>query len=383
HGQHEHQAILKKQNQLELLDAYGGHAKERAAISELYKERAALNSRLEALKMSAQDRERMLELYRYQLQELRGAELKPGEDAELEAALPRHKNMEKLSKLSESAYALLYSDEGSACAKAGQAAKSLQELAALDPAAGEMASQLDSALAQLEETAREISAYKDSLDSDPGKLDTLLSRQHKLDGIKKKYGGSLEAAILKAKDLERQVAELENSDDNIQELEKKLQACAKKLESACAALHYKRVKCAAVMAKKVQAEIKPLGFPEVRFSISVQTEEGQVSETGSDDVAFLFSANPGSPLRPLRNIISGGEMSRVMLGIKTVFAQADSTPVLVFDEVDAGIGGVVGACVGEKLQQASAGRQVLCVTHLAQVAAHGAAHFSVTKEKIS
>ena len=381
HGQHEHQAILKKQNQLELLDAYGGHEKDRAHVSALYKDKAAVSSRLEALKMSAQDRERLLELYTYQLKELRDAGLKAGEDAELEALLPRHKNMEKLRNISEEAYELLYAGETAACSKAGQAAKLLQDLSTLDPGASELASLLEAGLPQLEEAARGLSAYKNSLGSDPGKLDDLLSRQHKLDGIKRKYGGSIEAALEKAAALEKQVSELENSDGSIQELEKELLAAGKKLAAACETLHDKRVKCAAKMAREVQNEIKPLGFPDVRFSVSVEMEEGVERENGADDIEFLFSANPGSPLRPLRNIISGGEMSRVMLGIKTVFAQADHTPVLVFDEVDAGVGGVVGASVGEKLQQLAEGRQVLCVTHLAQVAARGRAHFTVAKQK--
>ena len=381
HGQHEHQAILKKQNQLELLDAYGGHDKDRAAVSSLYKEKAALNSRLEALKMSVQDRQRMLELYNYQLQELRGVQLKAGEDAELDSILPRYKNMEKLRTLADSAYQLLYAGEHAACSKAGQAAKSLQDLSALDPSAVELSSLLEAGLPQLEEAARGLSSYRDGLGADPGKLDDLLSRQHKLDGIKRKYGGSIEAALEKAAELEKQVSELENSDGSIQELEKALLSAGKKLTAACEALHEKRSKCAAKMAREVQGEIKPLGFPDVRFSVSVEMAEGAERETGSDDIEFLFSANPGSPLRPLRNIISGGEMSRVMLGIKTVFAQADHTPVLVFDEVDAGVGGVVGASVGEKLQQLAVGRQVLCVTHLAQVAARGRAHFTVSKQK--
>ncbi|NLO91288.1 MAG: DNA repair protein RecN [Elusimicrobia bacterium] len=380
HGQHEHQSLLKKQNQLELLDAYGGHEKERGTIAGLWREKADISSRIDALKMSAQDRERMLELYRYQLQELRGAELRPGEDAEIDAALPRYKNMEKLRALSEEAYELLYGAENAACAGAGRAVRLLQDLASLDEGAADLSAAASSGLTQLEEAARELSSYKDSLGVDPQKLDELLSRQHKLDGIKKKYGGTVEAALARAQELERQLSGLENFDGNLQELEKAQQANLKKLQAACAALHDKRHKCAAKMSREVQAQIKPLGFPEVRFSVSVEYEEGAVGENGADDVEFLFSGNPGSPLKPLRGIISGGEMSRVMLGIKTVFAQADGTPVLVFDEVDAGVGGVVGGCVGEKLRQAAADRQIFCVTHLAQVAANGAAHFSISKQ---
>jgi len=382
HGQHEHQSLLKKQNQLELLDAYGGHGSDRAAIAALWREKAALSSRIEALKLSAHDRDRLLELYRYQLQELRAAELKPGEDAEIDALLPRYKNMEKLRALSEAAYELLYAAENAACQRAGQAAKLLQDLSALDEGAAEMSGLAAAGLTQLEEAAHTLASYKDALGADPEKLDELLSRQHKLDGIKKKYGGSLEDALSRAEELERQLSGLENADGSMQELEQELQGNLKKLQAACAGLHDKRHKCAAKMSREVQAQIKPLGFPDVRFSVSVEYEDGAVGESGADDVEFIFSANPGSPLRPLRNIISGGEMSRVMLGIKTVFAQADGTPVLVFDEVDAGVGGVVGGSVGEKLRQVARQRQVFCVTHLAQVAARGAEHFSISKQAV-
>ncbi|MCX5783510.1 MAG: AAA family ATPase, partial [Elusimicrobia bacterium] len=329
HGQHEHQSILKPSAHLELLDRFGVLEDEAAKIKLLYGERKTILEKLSAGKMSSEEKARMLDLYRYQLNEIEEADVKPGEDAEIENLLPRLKNADKIRALSQEIYALLYSEEGSALGKSQKAAKLLDELSALDSAAENTAQALRQAVSAVEQVAREIYLPGDSALSDPAELDRLLSRQDKLSKLKKKYGAQTQNVLEYAQSLKEKIAALASSDEKELELAERLKKTEKKYFELAKKLHEKRFECAKKLSRIVAKEIESLGFAEVKFSVLVEMEE-TISETGQDAVEFLFSPNPGQPLKPLKNIASGGEMSRVMLGIKTILADADKIPVLVF-----------------------------------------------------
>jgi DNA repair protein RecN (Recombination protein N) len=228
----------------------------------------------------------------------------------------------------------------------------------------------------VQDIAQTISSYKDNIEIDPQTLDDILSRQEKLRKLKLKYGPTLEDVLAFADNLKNRIADLEDGGQNIEKFEAELEIALKKLLSLSEGLHNKRVKAAQHLSKEIVKEIAPLGFEQVRFEVSLE-QTPQAGPKGIDAAEFLFSSNPGQGLRPLRSIASGGEISRLMLGLKTVLA--GGTPLMVFDEIDAGISGQTGKLVGRKLKKVSGGRQVLCVTHLAQVAVFADRHFTVEK----
>ena len=229
----------------------------------------------------------------------------------------------------------------------------------------------------MEDAANTLATYKDDISIDPQTLDDMLARHEKLKRLKGKYGPTLQDVLKTAADLKARLHALEHSDEAEQALREELEKERKVLLKLALELHDKRLEAAEKLSALLTEQIRPLGFNAVRFRACVEMDEENLGPTGADKVEFLFSPNPGQALRPLKNIASGGEISRVMLGLKTVLAS--TVPVMVFDEVDAGIGGETAVLVGEKLKGVSAGRQVLCVTHLAQVAAQADENFHVAK----
>jgi DNA repair protein RecN (Recombination protein N) len=376
HGQHEHQTLFKPSAHLDILDCFAGLEKDLKAFRTVYEEERDIKAKIAAAQMSRQERERKLELCKYQLEEIEKLSPKPGEDAHIEAALPRLKHAAKLKEQASSSYELLDGIEGSACALLSKASHTLGDMAGVDGALSAAESELASALAITQETARLLRAYHDNTEADPRALDELLSRQEALRKIKLKYGPALEDVINTARDLKKRIADLDGSAQNAQNFEAALANVHKKLLSLSEGLGAARQKAARKLGALVAQEVAPLGFAQVRFEAALE-RHADIGPKGADGVEFLFSPNPGSSLRPLRSIASGGEISRLMLGLKTVLN--NGTPVAVFDEIDAGISGQTGKLVGRKLRAAGAGRQVLCVTHLPQVAAYGDIHFSVGK----
>ena len=380
HGQHEHQRLMKPAVQLELLDRFGGLEERRDAVAAAHGRWTALKSRLEASSMPEEERRRRAELLRFQLEELDAAKLKPGEEEELEERLPRLRNAERLRGFADQAYGLLYAEEGAAVASLQKAERLLSELARIDASAGALRTELESARVTADAVAQEVGAYRDRISADPAALDALLTRQDQLARLKKRHGPTI-ADVLAARDrIAAELDGLENVDARAEATKKELAKAEKELSALCDELHESRLKAAKKLDAAVLKELKVLGLPHARFCCALEMEEGNFSRTGADAAEFLLSANPGEPPRPVKAVASGGELSRVMLALKTAFANADRTPLLVFDEVDAGIGGEVATAVGEKLAAIAKGRQVLCVTHLPQVACRAAAHFHVGKE---
>ena len=377
HGQHDHQSLFHPSVHLMLLDQFAKHEALVSQVAQAWKTVQSLQAKLDAVRLSALEKERLLDMSQYQLDEIERVNPKLNEDNELGQALPKLKHAGKLLELASEAYQNLYGADASASSLAGKAARALTSMAELDDNLSSIAENVNNALVTLEDAAATLGDYKNGLDVDENALDKLLERHEKIKRLKLKYGPEIEDVLKTAEDLRVKIDNLKHAEEHEQDLERELALAHKALLKLAQELHEKRIKAADKLADKITTQIKPLGFNQVKFAVAVDMDETNISATGADKVEFLFSPNPGSSLRPLRNIASGGEISRVMLGLKTVLAP--TVPVMVFDEVDAGIGGETGWLVGEKLHACAQGRQVLCVTHLAQVAAQADQNFYVTK----
>ncbi|MDD5628556.1 MAG: DNA repair protein RecN [Elusimicrobia bacterium] len=380
HGQHEHQALLKPAAHLEALDAFAGLADRRAELARLHGAWATARAELDSAKMSDDERRRRIEFDRFQLQEIAAAKLRPGEEEELEADLPLLKNADRIRNVADSAYGSLYAGEGSASEALQKAVRSLEDLCRFDESLRQGRDELETARIAVDEVARRLGELRRRVGADPARLDALLGRQDELARLKKKYGATVADVLAKRDELAADLDLLENSQKRLEDLEAAAEAARRKLAAACGRMHKLRLGAAAKLAPALEKEIQVLGMPHARLCVSVEIEAGRLGATGCDEVEFLLAPNPGEPSKPLRSIASGGELSRVMLALKTVLIGGASVPVLVFDEIDAGIGGAVARCVGQRLAALGRARQILCVTHLAQVACFAPAHFHVSKE---
>lgn len=379
HGQNEHQSLMKPEVQLELLDRYGRLEKEAAAYGEVFETRRALLEKVNAVSLSEDERARLIELYRFQLKEIESAGLKEGEESALQALYPRLKNAQKLFTLSTRAYELLSGGETASLPGLEKALKDLEALSELDGAAAAMRENLSQAVIALKDIEESLYRYSKDLDTDPAGLEAALSRLDKLSVLKKKYGPELSDVMGKAAGLKERIDGLENASFDKKELAAELAHAEGLLSKLGSALHSRRAAAAKKLSAAVLSEISGLGFKEVRFSVAVETEEGRFNSSGMDAVEFMFSANPGYPLKPLKLTASGGEMSRVMLGLKTVLAGTDNIPVLVFDEVDTGVGSTVARLLGEKIAALAGSKQLFCITHMPQIAAFAGSHYYVEK----
>ena len=376
HGQHEHQSLFKASAHLDLLDNFAGLSKELAEFKKEYEASQDLKAKLAALEMSDGEKQRLLDLYKYQLEEIEKLNPRENEDTEIEETLPKLKNSGKLLQESQTVYSCLSEAEGSAIENLDNALNALRKMAETDKTLEAAAQELAGALAVAEDVAATVYSYKDSLDADPEALDKLLSRHEDLRRAKVKYGPELKDVLSFAENLRSKISALDLNGENALKLKQALEKQHKKLLSLNGEINKKRIKAAQRLAALVREEISPLGFGQVRFEVSLENKE-QIGPKGDISAEFLFSSNPGQALRPLRNIASGGEISRLMLGLKTVLAGECRT--MVFDEIDSGISGLTGKLVGKKMRKLAAQRQVICVTHLAQVAACGQRNFSITK----
>ncbi|MFH0795160.1 MAG: DNA repair protein RecN [bacterium] len=390
HGQHQHQSLLSREIHQRLLDDFGGHTKERDAYAHAWSRWQEARARLQSLQTDERERERQKSFLTFQRDEIRAAQLSPKEDEELPRERARLVNAERLQRESLQACDLLYEGEQSeATVLRGldDAHKLIEGLAALDESLRPLLEPLATARANIEEVAFQLRQYASSLEHDPQRLEEVENRLDLIRNLKKKYGSTI-AEILAAG--ERFAAELEALDrieTDRADAETELQSARAALEKSATALSARRRAAARKLEKLLLGELSDLELGRSRFEVQLQPEpplsntDLSPSASGAESVEYFISPNPGEELRPLRKIASGGELSRIMLALKSLFASQDRIPTLVFDEIDVGISGRTATRIGEKLHSLSRSHQILCITHLPQIAARGDIHFLVEKQQ--
>ncbi len=378
HGPHEHQSLLQPAKQLAILDAFGALESQRAEFAALVRERGRVENEKSALIVDEKTYAQQIDLLRFQVCEIEGAKLQPGEDELIEAEYKRASNAARLLELSRNALGILSEDDGSLLAQAGALGRVLQDLHRLDGSAQSLTQFHEQNISGLRELQAELSRYIDSAELDPARLRELEERLNLVQSLKRKYGHSLPDVIAFGDQAKRKLQSLEQRDAELARLNSELQKLEGELQRVGQQLSAERKKLIPKLNRAVAKELGALGFGQSKFDVALSCDS-QLT-TGFDRIEFQFAPNPGEPARPLRAIASSGEMARVMLALKTVLAVEDNVPVLIFDEVDANVGGETADAVGEKMKQIARNHQVLCITHLAPVAAHADAHFVVTKQ---
>jgi DNA repair protein RecN (Recombination protein N) len=385
HGPHEHQSLLQPLRQLEMVDAFGKLEPEREALSQLLAQRARLQSEKASLIVDERTYAQQLDLLRFQVREIKDACLEPGEDERVEEAYRRASSGARLLELSRLALEHLSENDTSIVSQTGAVTRALQEMNRLDPSAVHLLQLQDQWVNNLHELQLEISRYADKVEVDPDRLAQMEERLNLLQSFRRKYGPSMAEVIAFGEEAAGKLVKLEQREGELKRINQELEKLDASIRRACDQLSARRRKLVTPLGRAVKGQLADLGFKQSVFEIALRSEAaadvdpGRVPLHGTDAVDFQFAPNPGEPARPLRVIASSGELARVMLALKTVLAAEDEIPVLVFDEVDANVGGETAKVVGQKMQQLAKERQVLCITHLPQVAAPAAAHFLASK----
>jgi len=384
HGQHEHQSLLTPDNHRKLLDRYGDCTAQVEEFGAVHARLLAAREKLAALLNGEQERLRRVELLEHAVREITEARLDPAEEEALEQESRLLANHEKLLRLLEELYARTAENRGGALALLRQSRALMQDLQAIDPSLAPKAKQLEDAFYELEDLAQGVAERKGQMQFDPARQERVEERLALIRKLKKKYGGSVSEVLAHAESSRGELAGIEGSGELAKKLEGEIAALEKELKTRAGEISQARRQAAAGLQTRVEEELKQLGMPKVRFQADLQDRANEAGKllytaTGKDKVEFLISPNQGEPFRRLAQIISGGEMSRVMLALKTVLAASDQIGTLIFDEVDSGIGGEVALAVGERLKSLSAAKQVLCITHLATIAVRADNHIKVEK----
>ena len=386
HGPHEHQSLLHPAKQLAILDAFGGLESERKTFGSLVRQRSAVEAQKAALIVDERTYAQQLDLLRFQVNEIAAAGLQPGEDERIEAEYQRASNAARLLQLSQAVLQVLSENENSMLTQAGAIGRLLQELQRIDPGAAPIVTAHEQSVSALHELQAEVSRYADKVELDPERLQQLEERLNLIQSLKRKYGASAAEVVSFGEEARRKLQSLEQRDAELARLNAELARLETEIRRAGRDLSARRRKVIRQFSQAVGKQLADLGFKQSRFDAvlstvpELSTFNFQLSTSGFDTVEFQFAPNPGEAARPLRAIASSGELARVMLALKTVLADEDEIPVLIFDEVDANVGGETANAVGDKMRQIAAKRQVLCITHLPQVAAAASAHYVVTKQ---
>jgi DNA repair protein RecN (Recombination protein N) len=395
HGQNEQVSLFSREAQLEWLDRFAAGEELRGQVAEIYTRRQQAEAELESLNQNEQDRLRTADLLAFQLRELEQAGLEPGEDVRLEEERRILVHLEKIQTAASTAYGALYEEDRSACDRVATAFRALEELRIYDPALEVHLAPLSEVKAQLEELALTLRDYMKNLESKPNCLEEVENRLALIGRMKRKYGKTLEEVLAYQEQVRQRLSGLEHSDQRREELARQLQQIAHEYQKAAKALSEKRRAAAKQLEKLVRRELAELSMEKTRFEVHLEPlalagpKSTRGGPHGLDEIELRLSPNPGEELRALERIASGGELSRIMLALKTVLgterfrsgpkAKRAYDPTFVFDEVDAGIGGRVAECVGQRLKRLARDSQVLCVTHLAQIACFADYHFYVEK----
>ncbi len=397
HGQSQHLSLLRQEQHREFLDAYAHTLDLRHDFGLRVGELHRMDQEIKSLSRSEQEIARQTELLNFQIDEIKRAKLETGEDAALERELAVLSSAEKLKAAAYEIYRIIYGDENSldaasALDKVNEAFLPMKQIVDTDPSLKPQLGSLEEIIHALEELAREVHAYGDNLSFDPQRLDEVQARLELIRGLKRKYGGSIEEVLRYLAKAQAELEGLTFSGERKEKLEAEREQLRKEMGELAARLSRERAKAAKKLAALVKKELGELNMGRVDFNISVSQEKApdgipfpdgekyKFSATGADDIVFMASTNPGEPLKPLDKIASTGEISRFLLALKSALAGADTIPVLIFDEIDIGIGGRSGEVIGKKLWVLSRHHQVICVTHLPQIAAFADAQYRVSKQ---
>ncbi len=381
HGQHFHQSLARRPIQRELLDHFGGLSDERKETSAAFEEWQAKVERLRQLTDADVDRASRLDLLTFQLQELRTLDLGASEAAELATERQRMANSGRLAAGAAAALASLFdADEGNANSLVADAARSIEGLVEYDPELQSVVELLESAGIQIAEAADTLRRYGETIDMDPARRDWVEERLDAIQSLSRKHRVTADELPELQRKLEQELDELNNADERGRELEIEVAAAGEKYLRLAKALSGKRHSAASTLATAVSNAMHGLGMPGGKFDVRLNTlAQENARSHGLDDIAFLLTANPGQPMMPLAKVASGGELSRMSLAIQVIASDGSTIPTMVFDEVDSGVGGGVAEMVGRRLAELGRSRQVLCVTHLPQVASLATEHFRVSK----
>lgn len=378
HGPHDHQSLLSAERQLAMLDAYAGAEKAHAAYRENHRAWRAKATELDELRHAENASEQEIELLRYQIQEIESAHIKPEDEQDLEDRWRRASNASRLVETAAAAAAALAGEDG-VLTRLADVQRLVRDLEKLDPSIREQTASLEAAVLELQDLEGNLTSYAEELDINPAEAATLEERVNLIESLKRKYGPSLADVLARRDSAAARLDTIENRGEKLETLEKELAACRAALDAAGKNLTALRKKAAPKLAKEISGQLKDLGFKQSSFEAPLRalTEPGS---QGFEAIEFQFGPNPGEPLLPLRQIASSGEISRVMLAVKSALADQDDTPLMVFDEIDANVGGEVARAVGRKMAALGTRHQVVAITHFPQVAATASLHFVVEKE---
>ncbi len=378
HGPHDHQSLLSTERQLAMLDAYAAAEQAHAAYREAYRAWRDKAAELDELRHAENASEQEIELLRYQIGEIDAAKINPAEEQDLEDRWRRASNASRLVESAAAAASTLSGDDG-VLGRLAEVQRLVRELEKLDPSIREQTASLETAVLELQDLESNLADYAGELDIDPAEAAALEERVNLLESLKRKYGPTLADVIARRESAAARLDSIENRGEKLEALEKELAACRAALDAAGKSLSTLRKKAAPKLAKEISGQLKDLGFKQASFEAPLVPLK-EPGPQGFESIEFQFGPNPGEPLLPLRQIASSGEISRVMLAVKSALAEQDATPLMVFDEIDANVGGEVARAVGRKMAALGTRHQVVAITHFPQVAATASLHFVVEKE---
>lgn len=374
HGQHEHQSLLYKSKHLEILDAYVKAATQpvKQTIADRYRIYRSLEEKLRGFDLDAESRIREADFLRFEIEEIETSALKEGEEEELTSVYRRYSHSRRIAECLGAAYEAV---EGEWLARA---LKEVEQASEYDESLGGVRDQLYDADSILRDAGREMSSYLDSMEMDEETFRKTEERLDLIHNLQAKYGPTVETIFQKLEQKKKRLGELEDYDAHKKRMEQELEECRNGLEKLCTQLTGIRKKASRTLVKKIRQGLVDLNFLDVEFDMEFEKLD-HFTPSGWDGAQFLISTNPGQPMRPLKDVASGGELSRIMLAIKTVLADSDDIPTLIFDEIDTGISGRTAQKVSEKLMLIARSHQVICITHLPQIAAMADSHFEIAK----
>jgi DNA repair protein RecN (Recombination protein N) len=378
HGQHDAQTLLDGESQRRILDAFGGAEPQAALVRRTYAELSSVRREISSLSSRRAEAEKRADYLRHVAKETEDARLSPGEDAKLEDEARVLENADELRTLASSLSELLSGEDTSVLSQLAASQRPLTSIERIDPSAARMQELFDAGFYALQELARSVEGYAGSVDLDPARLDDVRQRRDRLFGLLKKYGPSLDNVIEAGRSARAELDLIDTAQFDLANLTAREADARRRLSAEAEKLSDLRLSAAKKLAKAVDALLPPLGMPDGRFTVSLVVRDESTAE-GAEDVEFRVALNVGHDDRPLARVASGGELSRVMLALKTILARVDHVPTLIFDEVDAGIGGRVGLQVGDTLRRVAKEHQVFAISHLPQIAARAHHHIVVAK----